>query len=72
MDVIDVDRSRKMGTYKGNLAVKVSSPQNKSGKMALVCDVFGYRKVQREINYNDPEVGHGYNKGCNWIRCRAL
>ena len=56
VDVIDVDRSRKMGTYKGNLAVKVSSPQNKTGKMALVCDVFGYRKVQREINYNDPEV----------------
>jgi outer membrane protein OmpA-like peptidoglycan-associated protein len=57
VDVIDVDRSRKMGTYKGNLAVKVASPQNKSGKMTLVCDVFGYRKVQREINYNDPEVG---------------
>ena len=56
VDVIDVDRSRKMATYKGNLAVKVSSPQNKTGKMALVCDVFGYRKVQREINYNDPEV----------------
>jgi outer membrane protein OmpA-like peptidoglycan-associated protein len=56
VDVIDVDRSRKMATYKGNLAVKVSSPQNKSGKMALVCEVFGYRKVQREINYNDPEV----------------
>ncbi|HEY5918730.1 MAG TPA: OmpA family protein [Chryseolinea sp.] len=56
VDVIDVDRSRKMGTYKGNLSVKVSSPQNKSGKMTLVCDVFGYRKVQREINYNDPEV----------------
>ena len=45
-----------MATYKGNLAVKVSSPQSKSGKMALVCEVFGYRKVQREINYNDPEV----------------
>ena len=57
VDVIDVDRSRKMGTYKGNLSVKVSSPQNNSGKMALVCEVFGYRKVQREINYNDPEVG---------------
>jgi outer membrane protein OmpA-like peptidoglycan-associated protein len=57
VDVIDIDRSRKMGTYKGNLAVKVASPQSKSGKMSLVCDVFGYRKVQREINYNDPEVG---------------
>lgn len=57
VDVIDVDRSRKMGTYKGNLAVKVSSPQSKTGKMSLICEVFGYQKVQREINYNDPEVG---------------
>jgi outer membrane protein OmpA-like peptidoglycan-associated protein len=57
VDVIDVDRSRKMGTYKGNMAVKVSSPQSKSGNMSLICEVFGYRKVQREINYNDPEVG---------------
>ena len=57
VDVIDVDRSRKMGTYKGNMAVKVSSPQSKSGNMSLVCEVFGYRKVQRDINYNDPESG---------------
>lgn len=57
VEVIDLDRSRKMGTYKGNLAVRVASPQSKSGKMSLICDVFGYQKVQREINYNDPEVG---------------
>ena len=57
VDVIDVDRMRKMGTYKGNLAVKVASPANKSGKMSVVCEVFGYRKVQREVNYNDPESG---------------
>jgi len=57
VDVIDVDRTRKMGTYKGNLSVKISSPQSKSGNMSLVCEVFGYRKVQRDINYNDPESG---------------
>lgn len=57
VDVIDVDRNRKIGTYKGNLAVKVSPPLNKSGKMSMICEVFGYRKVQREVNYNDPESG---------------
>ncbi len=57
VDVIDVDRSRKMGTYKGNLSVKIASPQNKSGRMSLVCEVFGYRKIERVINYNDPETG---------------
>ena len=59
VDVIDVDRTRKMGTYQGNLAIKVPSPESTSGKISLVCDVFGYRKVQRDINYNDPEAGEG-------------
>lgn len=65
VDVIDVDRSRKMGSYTGNLAVKVASPGNKSGKMQLVCDVFGYQIVKREINYNDPESGDGIIRDAN-------
>ena len=56
VDVIDVDRTRKMGTYKGNLTVKIASPGNRTGKMSIVCEVFGYRKVQRDMNYNDPEA----------------
>lgn len=57
VDIIDVDRTRKMGSYKGNTIVKVASPASKTGNMSLICDVFGYRKVQRDINYNDPEAG---------------
>ncbi|MEO8471788.1 MAG: OmpA family protein [Chryseolinea sp.] len=57
VDIIDVDRTRKMGSFKGNMPVKVPSPLSKTGNMAVVCEVFGYRKVQREINYNDPEAG---------------
>ena len=59
VDVIDVDRMRKMGTYKGNLAVRVASPASKTGKMSIVCEVFGYKKVQRDLNYNDPESEEG-------------
>ncbi|MBL0742526.1 OmpA family protein [Chryseolinea lacunae] len=55
VDAIDVDRARKMGSYKGNVPVKVASPANKSGEMSLVCEVFGYRKVQHSVNYNAPE-----------------
>jgi outer membrane protein OmpA-like peptidoglycan-associated protein len=54
VDAIDVDRTRKMGTYKGNMPVKISSPNSKSGGVSLVCEVFGYRKVQHDINYNQP------------------
>lgn len=55
INVIDAERSRKMGTYAGNKQVKISNPVNKEGKISLVCEVFGYRKVQRDLNYQTPE-----------------
>lgn len=55
VDVIDVEKSKKISSYKGNAPVKVSSPSAKSGELALTCEVFGYRKVQRDINYQNPE-----------------
>jgi outer membrane protein OmpA-like peptidoglycan-associated protein len=61
VDVIDVDRSRKMASYKGNEPVRVSSPNNNSGAISLVCEVFGYRKVQRDMNYKSPE-GEGISR----------
>jgi outer membrane protein OmpA-like peptidoglycan-associated protein len=55
VEVIDADRSRKMASYKANTIVKVSDPASKSDNVSLVCEVFGYRKVQRDINYVNPE-----------------
>lgn len=55
VDAIDTERSKKLASYKGNAPVIVSPPTGKSAAMALTCDVFGYRKVQREINYEHPE-----------------
>ncbi|HEY8937174.1 MAG TPA: OmpA family protein [Cyclobacteriaceae bacterium] len=54
VDVIDIDRSRKMATYKGNTTVKVVSPLSKSDSILAVCNVFGYRKTQRVLNYDSP------------------
>jgi outer membrane protein OmpA-like peptidoglycan-associated protein len=64
VDVIDIDRTRKVGTYKGNTGVKVTNPASKSGNVSLVCEVFGYRKVQRDVNYTTPE-GDGIEKNEN-------
>jgi outer membrane protein OmpA-like peptidoglycan-associated protein len=61
VDVIDVDRSRKLATYKGNESVRIHSPNNNSGGISLVCNVFGYRKAQKDINYKNPE-GEGITK----------
>lgn len=55
--VIDVDRQRKMGNFKGNSPVRVTSPLSKSGTISVVCEVFGYKKMQRDLNFNDPESG---------------
>lgn len=54
IEEIDVDRSRRIATYEGNIPVKVSSPRSNSGEIALVCKVFGYRKVQQTLNFNQP------------------
>jgi outer membrane protein OmpA-like peptidoglycan-associated protein len=55
IDIIDSEKFRKLGTYKGNTPVRVSAPSTKSGVVSLVCEVFGYRKVQKDISYTDPE-----------------
>jgi len=54
VDAIDVDRTRKIGTYKANQPVRIGSPNSKSGDVSFVCEVFGYRKVQRDVNYVTP------------------
>ena len=62
VDVFDADataaKKRKMATYRGNDAVTVKSV-NKSGNMVLECEVFGYRKLQVPLNFNNPDSVEG-------------
>jgi outer membrane protein OmpA-like peptidoglycan-associated protein len=58
VNVIDNDKSKKVGTYKGNMAVQVNDPHNKSGNVSLICEAFGYRKAQKDISYASP-AGEG-------------
>jgi len=51
VDLIDAERLTKAGSYEGNRQVAIK-PVNKSGKISLICEVLGYRKMQRELNYN--------------------
>lgn len=52
--IVDADRARKMNTVPSNKTVYLKSPNSKSGKLLLVCEIFGYRKAQVEIDFNDP------------------
>jgi outer membrane protein OmpA-like peptidoglycan-associated protein len=51
---VDVDQVRKIGTYDGNKIVDIPKPKGKSGKITMTCNVFGYRRIQHDLNYLDP------------------
>ena len=54
VDVIDTDRSRQITKVKGNEYLLLPDPKSKSGQLTLICEAFGYRKIQQEINYPLP------------------
>jgi outer membrane protein OmpA-like peptidoglycan-associated protein len=56
VQVIDAERGRLLKTVHGNEYLSLPDPKNESGKVSLICDVFGYRKMQLEINYKNPEA----------------
>ncbi|MES1225692.1 MAG: OmpA family protein, partial [Bacteroidota bacterium] len=54
IQVVDTDRAKQMMKVKGNEYLLLPDPKSKSGQLTLICDVFGYRKIQNEINYPVP------------------
>jgi outer membrane protein OmpA-like peptidoglycan-associated protein len=56
VNVIDNERLKKMGTYAANRQIRIANPNNRTGNLSLIAEVFGYRKIQREINYANPQA----------------
>jgi outer membrane protein OmpA-like peptidoglycan-associated protein len=54
VEVVDTDRARMMTKVKGNEYLLLPDPKSKSGQLTLICEAFGYRKIQQEINYPLP------------------
>ena len=54
VDAIDTEKTKKFGTYKANVSVRL--PNNNMKQVSFVCEVFGYRKVQRDIDYLNPDA----------------
>jgi outer membrane protein OmpA-like peptidoglycan-associated protein len=52
VNVVDEQGSKKIGTYKGNIPVKITLPTGSSKKLGFTSEVFGYRKTQREFDFN--------------------
>jgi hypothetical protein len=51
VDVVDTERSRLITHVKEMNTLLLPDPKSKSGQLTLICESFGYRKIQQEINY---------------------
>lgn len=54
IQVVDAERSRFITKVKGNDYLLLPDPKSKTGQLTLTCEVFGYRKIQHELNYPLP------------------
>jgi outer membrane protein OmpA-like peptidoglycan-associated protein len=52
--VVDTERSRQVMKVKGNEYLLLPDPKSKSGQLTLICEAFGYRRIQHELNYPIP------------------
>lgn len=54
VQIVDAERSKLIRIVKSGEPIRLSDPYNRSGKLILISDVFGFRKAQREVNYYKP------------------
>lgn len=52
--VIDTERTKLITEVKGNEYLVLPDPKSKTGQLTMICEAFGYRKIQQEINYPLP------------------
>ncbi len=52
--VIDTERGRLLKEVEGNTYLMLPDPKSKSRKITLMCEAFGYRKVQHELDFTKP------------------
>lgn len=62
IDIIDAQRAKKFRNWKANEVDLLPDPQNGAGLIQVVCDIFGYRKVQHTFSLNnlEEEDGNGF------------
>jgi outer membrane protein OmpA-like peptidoglycan-associated protein len=54
VEIIDTERARLLTKVKGNEYFKIIDPKSKNGQLTLICDIFGYRKEQKQLSYPNP------------------
>jgi outer membrane protein OmpA-like peptidoglycan-associated protein len=56
VQVVDTERGKLISKVPGNEELLLPNPNTASGTLSLISDVFGYRRVQHEIDYDQPLV----------------
>ncbi len=59
--VVDQGTSKKVGEHKTNTASILKAPPGGTGELSVVCESFGYRKVNKVIKYEDVAEGEVIN-----------
>jgi outer membrane protein OmpA-like peptidoglycan-associated protein len=54
VQIIDTEKTRLMNKVNSNELFTIKDPKTKSGKLTLICEVFGYRKSQQTITFPTP------------------
>lgn len=57
VQVIDTERSKLLDVVESGKYVKLNDPDNRTGQLTVIVDVFGFRKQQKEFNYYEPLKG---------------
>ncbi|MCA6075463.1 OmpA family protein [Fulvivirga sedimenti] len=51
VQIIDTERSKLINVQNSGEIATIADPENGTGNLTMICDVFGYRKDQKELNY---------------------
>jgi outer membrane protein OmpA-like peptidoglycan-associated protein len=54
VEAVDLERARRLGIYKGNTPVIIKKPSTARNEIAFISKVFGYRKEQQIVNFDNP------------------
>ncbi len=62
--VVDSEKAKLLTRVKSHKVVEIPTPDNSSGNVQLICEVFGYRKVEHTFNVSNPvnETNQSYVK----------
>ncbi|HNP19166.1 MAG TPA: OmpA family protein [Fulvivirga sp.] len=54
VQIIDSERSKLLETAESGKFTPIDDPKNRTGELIILADIFGFRKLQKELNYYKP------------------